>query len=346
MTALAAWSEDLARRILASALAQRLAPAGLDPPAVTSHPRSPSASSPPRIRRRSMSELGGTSGGRSWRSWRKSFTSWLHTKKGLWKGRSRRSLEPVSASCGSLCHPPPCPHRALPPVPAPAETPPAVASPLDLRAPGTAYIPEEDDLVAVTSTEPSSGLEFSKSIERVKSCGWYWGPISGEAAERLLSEEPDGSFLVRDSSDDHYLFSLSFKLNDSIRHVRIEHDHGNFSFGTFTTFKSNTIVDFIENAVEHSRSGRYLFFLHRRPVLGPLRVQLLNPVSRFKQVPSLQHQCRFVILELVPRDLLSSLHLPKSLKDFLNTPFYYSELIANEVKLQSLSLIREENNEH
>ena len=71
-------------------------------------------------------------------------------------------------------------------------------------------------------------------------------------------------------------------------------------------------MDFIENAVEHSRSGRYLFFLHRRPVsstnnklvvkiilwqvLGPMRVQLLHPVSRFKRVQSLQHLCRYAIL--------------------------------------------------
>jgi suppressor of cytokine signaling 7 len=67
---------------------------------------------------------------------------------------------------------------------------------------------------------------------------------------------------------------------------------GNFSFGSCTKFKSQTIVEFIENAVEHSRSGRYLFFLHRRPVIGPVRVQLLHPVSRFKQVQSLQHICR------------------------------------------------------
>ena len=109
--------------------------------------------------------------------------------------------------------------------------------------------------------------------------------MSGEAAERILSGEPDGSFVVRDSSDQHYIFSLTFKLNGFVRHVRIEHDQGgsqlplsselgisivmitgNFSFGSFTRFKSHTIVDFIENAVEHSRSGRYLFFLHRRPV--------------------------------------------------------------------------------
>ena len=104
-------------------------------------------------------------------------------------------------------------------------------------------------------------LDFAASIERVKDRGWYWGPLSGEAAEKILSGEPDGSFVVRDSSDHHYIFSLTFKLNGFVRHVRIEHDQGkgltnvlraflnfgnlsgNFSFGSFTRFKSTTIVD-------------------------------------------------------------------------------------------------------
>ncbi len=146
-------------------------------------------------------------------------------------------------------------------------------------------------------------------------------------AERLLSSEPNGSFLLRDSSDDHYIFSLTFKLNSKVRHVRIEHDQGIFSFGSYTKFKSSTIVDFIENAVGHSRSGRYLFFLHRQPRLGPLRVQLLHPVSRFKTVHSLQHQCRFVILQHVPRDLLHRLNLPVKIQEYLNTPHYYSEQV-------------------
>ncbi|XP_043469927.1 uncharacterized protein LOC122503446 [Leptopilina heterotoma] len=175
-----------------------------------------------------------------------------------------------------------------------------------------------------------TSMDFAASIEKVKDYGWYWGPISGEAAEKILSNEPDGSFIVRDSSDDHYIFSLSFKLNSCVRHVRIEHDQGNFSFGSCTKFKSHTIVDFIENAVEHSRSGRYLFFLHRRPVLGPMRVQLLHPVSRFKQVQSLQHTCRFVILKLVRKDLISTLPLPRRLIDYLNTPHYYSEQLAEQ----------------
>ncbi|XP_061729528.1 uncharacterized protein LOC133534422 [Cydia pomonella] len=200
-----------------------------------------------------------------------------------------------------VVEPPAAVRRALPPLP---------SAPQSSRREG-------DDAV----------MDFATSIQRVKDYGWYWGPISVEAAEKILSNEPDGSFIVRDSSDDHYIFTLTFKLN-GMRHVRIEHDQGNFCFGGCTMFKAQTIVEFIENAVETSRSGRYLFFLNLRPVLGPVRVQLLYPVSRFKRVQSLQHMCRFVILKYVRRDLISNLPLPRRLLDYLNTTHYYSELLA------------------
>ncbi|XP_063632839.1 uncharacterized protein LOC134803941 [Cydia splendana] len=200
-----------------------------------------------------------------------------------------------------VVEPPAAVRRALPPLP---------SAPHSSRREG-------DDAV----------MDFATSIQRVKDYGWYWGPISVEAAEKILSNEPDGSFIVRDSSDDHYIFTLTFKLN-GMRHVRIEHDQGNFCFGGCTMFKAQTIVEFIENAVETSRSGRYLFFLNLRPVLGPVRVQLLYPVSRFKRVQSLQHMCRFVILKYVRRDLISSLPLPRRLLDYLNATHYYSELLA------------------
>uniref|UniRef100_A0A034VYJ6 Suppressor of cytokine signaling 7 n=1 Tax=Bactrocera dorsalis TaxID=27457 RepID=A0A034VYJ6_BACDO len=101
-----------------------------------------------------------------------------------------------------------------------------------------------------------------------------------------------------------------------------------FSFGSYAKFKSQTITEFIEKAVEHSRSGRYLFFLHRRPEHGPMRVQLTNPVSRFKHVQSLQHMCRFVILKTVIRkDLIQTLPLPRRLLDYLNYRHCFSEQI-------------------
>ena len=161
-------------------------------------------------------------------------------------------------------------HRALPPIP------------------NDSY----DVILTPPGRRKAHLFDYAASIERVKDYGWYWGPISGAAAEKLLENEPDGSFVVRDSSNDNYIFSLSFKLDGSVRHVRIEHDQGKFSFGcstTRSTFRSKTIVDFVEEAVAHSNSGRYLFFLHRTAVLDPTRVQLLKPVSRFQRVQSLQH---------------------------------------------------------
>ena len=57
-------------------------------------------------------------------------------------------------------------------------------------------------------------------------CGWYWGAISWEEAEKQLATERDGSFLLRDSSDDRYLFSLSFRALETTHHTRIEHYKG------------------------------------------------------------------------------------------------------------------------
>jgi len=291
------------------------------------------------------------------RSFRKTLSS-LFSLKGRWREEEQeegRGKRPTSAPVVGLFKLParkgktvPPSKRALPPVPAvdsltEAEPPPGTPDPTAPVLDESVEIREmeEGDWPMASEHSPDQGnrdgeatnqMKFAASIEKVKDQGWYWGPISGEAAEKILAKEPDGSFVVRDSSDHHYIFSLTFKLNGFVRHVRIEHDQGNFSFGSFTKFKSNTIVDFIENAVEHSRSGRYLFFLHRRPVLGPMRVQLLHPVSRFKEVQSLQHMCRYVIVKHVRRDLLNQLPVPTRMKQYLNTPFYYSEQVAEEAE--------------
>jgi len=46
-----------------------------------------------------------------------------------------------------------------------------------------------------------------------------------------LEDKPDGSFLVRDSSDDRYILSLSFRSQGVTHHTRIEHYKGEFSIG-------------------------------------------------------------------------------------------------------------------
>ena len=41
-----------------------------------------------------------------------------------------------------------------------------------------------------------------------------------------LADKPDGSFLVRDSSDDRYILSISFRSQGVTHHTRIEHYKG------------------------------------------------------------------------------------------------------------------------
>ena len=59
----------------------------------------------------------------------------------------------------------------LPPLPVEQDEPQSRMGRLNLNelAPNTAYIPEEDDLVAVTTSEPTETIDFTQSIERVKS---------------------------------------------------------------------------------------------------------------------------------------------------------------------------------
>nr|DBA22401.1 TPA: hypothetical protein GDO54_013430 [Pyxicephalus adspersus] len=67
---------------------------------------------------------------------------------------------------------------------------------------------------------------FAASLRELEKCGWYWGPMNWEDAEMKLKGKPDGSFLVRDSSDPRYILSLSFRSQGITHHTRMEHYRG------------------------------------------------------------------------------------------------------------------------
>ena len=55
------------------------------------------------------------------------------------------------------------------------------------------------------------------------SASYYWGPLSYVHTEKLLKNRENGSFLVRDSTNDRFLFTITFKSNDYIYHIRMQH---------------------------------------------------------------------------------------------------------------------------
>lgn len=183
-----------------------------------------------------------------------------------------------------------------------------------------------------TSTTAKLHQDFLESMKQLKDCGWYWGPLSYEEAENKLQDKRDGSFLVRDSSNENYILSLSFKSLGQVHHTRIEHHKGLFSFWSQPDSHGKAqICQFIEQTVENSRNGRFLYFLRPMgPGSPPMPIQLLYPVSRFFRVPSLQHMCRFRVLRLVRRDHIDHLPLPQKVKSYLLEKQYYVETLEED----------------
>lgn len=53
---------------------------------------------------------------------------------------------------------------------------------------------------------------LTEELLKLSNYGWYWGPISGTEADAKLMSEPDGAFLVRDSSDDRFVLLIECTL--------------------------------------------------------------------------------------------------------------------------------------
>jgi len=165
---------------------------------------------------------------------------------------------------------------------------------------------------------------LANELLRLSRYGWYWGPVSREEAEEKLAGQPEGAFLVRDSTDDRYLFSLSFRSSGRTLHTRVEYCNGEFSFYAQPRSDSyRSMAELIEQCVAESQSGIYCYSRGTSGVGSQsYPVKLTRPVSRFAQVRTLQYLCRFVIRQHTRVDHIQSLPLPISVKGWLKENQY------------------------
>uniref|UniRef100_H3BZJ3 Suppressor of cytokine signaling 9 n=1 Tax=Tetraodon nigroviridis TaxID=99883 RepID=H3BZJ3_TETNG len=145
---------------------------------------------------------------------------------------------------------------------------------------------------------------------QITSLPYYWGVMDRYEAETLLEGKPEGTFLLRDSAQEDYLFSVSFRRYGRSLHARIEQWNHNFSFDVHdpSVFHAPTVTGLLEH---YKDPNSCMFF---EPLLS-------NPIHR-KQPFCLQHICRAVISSCTTYDGINVLPIPNALKKHLKEYHY------------------------
>lgn len=145
---------------------------------------------------------------------------------------------------------------------------------------------------------------------QITNCSFYWGKMDRYEAEKLLDNRSEGTFLLRDSAQEEYLFSVSFRKYGRSLHARIEQWNHMFSFDSRDpgVFASPTVCGLIEHYKDPSCC---MFF-------EPMLTIPLHRNFTF----SLQHTCRATICNKITYDDINQMKLPKVLKAYLKEYHY------------------------
>lgn len=166
----------------------------------------------------------------------------------------------------------------------------------------------------------TSGL--LQTITTLPTEGYYYGGISVSEAEGMLKEEPNGAFLVRDSSDSHSnsdLFTITFKIQNRFGSVRVDYAKGYFSLSLqdpgLPLF--HTMMDLVSYCQHRSTVLKLpVCVLTGHQHNQDVHLYLTKPVCRHHKMHSLLYLCRESIHHIVTKDVLDKLGLPKRLVGF------------------------------
>ncbi|KAL2102563.1 hypothetical protein ACEWY4_001731 [Coilia grayii] len=177
----------------------------------------------------------------------------------------------------------------------------------------------------------------ASAMRDLKNTGWYWGRLTANEAKEILQHSAEGTFLVRDSSQRDYLFTISAMTSAGPTNLRIEYKDGKFKLDSVVLLKPklkqfDSVVHLVEHYVKLSQTscqtsigpGSGTGSGSGPAPLGPNSngtVQLLLTKPAYTAMPSLQHLCRIAINKSTRH--VGDLPLPNRLKDYLTEYTYH-----------------------
>lgn len=169
----------------------------------------------------------------------------------------------------------------------------------------------------------SEQSRIATAMRDLKNTGWYWGSLTANGAKEILQDTSEGTFLVRDSSQRDYLFTISAMTSAGPTNLRIEFKDGKFKLDSVVLVKPklkqfDSVVHLVEHYVQLSRTSSKERTNSLAPSNGTVQLLLTTPV--YTATPSLQHLCRIAINKATRQ--VNELPLPNRLKDYLTDYTY------------------------
>lgn len=180
------------------------------------------------------------------------------------------------------------------------------------------------DIAIEDGPNASCSTSFSQSMQAIRKCAWYWGSMSWLEAEKVLMSRPVGTYLIRDSASDRYIFTVSYRTNDSVHHTRLAQHGGKFCLGGPNSLvKAESLITFVEEAIQRCGERGVCMLMHQKGDRSGTQVMALNrPLRRYELLPSLKYLCRVVIRHTVRTSSLNSLPLPATILRYISDPKY------------------------
>ena len=171
----------------------------------------------------------------------------------------------------------------------------------------------EERLVA-HARSVSAEERMERSRQELEQSGWYYGDINWQDSAVLLQDTRHGTFLVRDSQDPSFLYTLSLqRTKEGPTSVRISFRDGKFSLDADPTIR-RMMPEF------DSIGALIVNYCRTKGRLSPANIVIRSPL--YRQPPSLAHSARLAINKTLTAQSCYSytqLHLPAKLVDYLRS---------------------------